>query len=96
MIFQLFGAAVIIITGVLFSIKTIRSEDPKVSWKGRFFLMAMIFITTGVLLDIGFTKNPIILVIDRIILMLGSILFYLGFLLPDSIAKLFIKELRQK
>ena len=95
LIFQISAVLIVIITGILFSIKSIKSADPRVAWKGRFFLMAIFTFAVGGLLDMGFTINPIILVIDRIILMVSSVLFYLGFLLPDSIAKRLNKDIRE-
>ncbi len=95
LVFQISVILIVIITGILFSIKSIKSADAKIAWKGRFFLMAILCFAAGAILDMGITINPIILVIDRIFLMTSSILFYLGFLLPDSITKLLNKELRE-
>jgi hypothetical protein len=94
LIFQISAILIVIITGILFSIKSIKSADPRIKWKGKFFLMAILTFVVGGTLDMGFTLNPVILVIDRLILMLSSILFYLGFLLPDKIAKWLIKDLK--
>ena len=95
LVFQISSILIVIITGILFSIKSIKSADAKIAWKGRLFLLAILCFAAGAILDMGITINPILLVIDRIILMTSAVLFYLGFLLPDSIAKLLNKELRE-
>ena len=91
-IFQVFAIATALITGSLFSKKSFESDDPKMRWKGRFILIAFISFTVAALFDVGIPVTPATLVIFRLILISSSFLFYLGFFLPERIAKVLIKE----
>lgn len=91
-IFQVFAISTALVTGYLFSKKSFESDDPKTRWKGRFILIAFISFTIAALFDVGIPVTPATLVIARLILISSSFLFYLGFFLPESIAKLLIKE----
>ena len=92
MIFQIFALLVAIITGFIFSIVSMKSKDPEIKWKGRFLLCGFISFTIGSFMDSFITFDPITLVVVRLILIASSILYYLGFLLPDRIAKLLIPK----
>jgi hypothetical protein len=91
-VFQVFAIATALITGFLFSKKSFESEDPKMRWKGRFLLIAFISFTVAALFDVGIPVTPATLVIARLILISSSFLFYLGFFLPEKLAKVLIKE----
>jgi hypothetical protein len=91
-VFRIFGIFVVLITGTIFAWKSMKSEDPSVMWKGRFILIAMISFTIGAFLDAVLTFSALELVIVRLLLISSSIEFYLGFFLPDPIAKILIKE----
>ncbi len=92
MVFQIFALMVTIITGILFSSKSLKSDEPEVKWKARFLLMGFILFTIGAFMDAVITLDPITLVIVRLILITSSILYFLGFLLPERIARLLISE----
>ncbi|MBD3255536.1 MAG: hypothetical protein GF383_10605 [Candidatus Lokiarchaeota archaeon] len=91
MSFQIFAVLVALITGIIFSKKSLHSEDQRIRWKGRFLLMAFIFFTLGSVLDAALTISPAILVIGRLILAASAFEYYLGFLLPEKIADWLIK-----
>jgi hypothetical protein len=81
---------VIIITGIYFSLQSLKSSDEKVSWKGKFLLVAFILTTIGGILDLVPTPDLVIF-IKRTITITGSILFYLGFYLPQWVERKLIK-----
>ncbi|MEJ2248754.1 MAG: hypothetical protein P8Y70_06315 [Candidatus Lokiarchaeota archaeon] len=85
LIFQLFAVIITIVTGIIFSIRSLKSHIPKVKWKGRFLLGAFILFAFGSFLDAVIHLNSISLIIVRVLLILSSIGYYLGFLLPDKI-----------
>jgi len=91
-LFSIFGILTFNITGILFAKKSLRSEDLKIRWKSKFLLFAFILFTIGAIFDAGIRMDVITLVIVRSILIVSSILYYMGFLLPDKIANLLIKE----
>jgi hypothetical protein len=92
MIFQLYAILLTIITGIIFSRRSIKSDDPKITLKGKFLLCAFVLFTIGAFLDAVIPLNAITLIITRLILILSAIFFFIGFLLPKKIEKLFIKS----
>jgi hypothetical protein len=92
MILQIVALLITIITGILFSTKSMKSPDLEVKWKSRFLLCGFIFFVIGAAIDAIVTLTPLLLVIVRLILIFAAILYYLGFLLPDSISKIIIKK----
>lgn len=91
-LFSIFGILTFIITGILFTRKSLQSEDPRIRWKGKFLLAAFILFTIGAIFDAGVRMDVITLIIVRSILITSSILYYMGFLLPNKVAKKLIKE----
>jgi hypothetical protein len=92
MIYQVLAVLVAFITGIIFSKNSIRVENPKVSLKGKLLLLAFIAFTAGAFMDAVITLTPLTLIIVRLILILSAIFYLLGFLLPDRIAELLLKE----
>ncbi|TFG06059.1 MAG: hypothetical protein EU539_08715 [Promethearchaeota archaeon] len=91
--------AVFIITGVIFSMKSLQTNDLRIVWKGRFLLVAFVSMAIGAVLNLIWDfnilpKNAITLVIIRIFLIVSSIFYYLGFHLPEGLARRLIKELK--
>ncbi|MHA2008370.1 MAG: hypothetical protein ACXABO_03995 [Promethearchaeota archaeon] len=88
---------VFFITGVNFARASIRSSNVEIKLKGKFILLAIILFTIGAALDglkpflFGSILN-IILIINRIILIISGLAFYIGFLLPRWIKELLLKE----
>ena len=101
--FAIFTILSAVITGVLFSKKSLKSDNAKIRWKGRFLLIAFFSFTIGVILNIiwGSTfnflpVNPITIIVIRCFLILSAIAYYLGFFLPDKLANWLIKEDKNK
>lgn len=90
--FQIFAILSIVITGIIFSRKSLRSDKPDIKWKGVFLLIAFLSIATGAAFEAIFILGPIELILVRILLISASFEFYFGFFLPKSIAKIVIKE----
>ncbi|MFW9988026.1 MAG: hypothetical protein ACFFC3_05165 [Candidatus Odinarchaeota archaeon] len=76
-----------LITGIIFSIRSIRIGDPEIKLKAYFLLIAWILFTIGAYMDTGL-GNPteLSLVLVRLILILSAIFYYLGWFLPKSIS----------
>ncbi len=85
-----------LVTGIFFSRSSIASTSPEIRLKGKFLLIAIISFTLGAAMD-GlkfYFPEPlwgIILIVNRTILALSGFEFYLGFILPPGIRKIFIK-----
>ncbi len=90
--FQIFAILSIVITGIIVSRKSIRSDKPDIKWKGIFLLIAFFSIAFGAALEAIFLLGPLELILVRALLISGSIEFYFGFFLPKPIAKVLIKE----
>jgi len=92
-IFAISTALIIFITGVLFSINSIRSVDRETHLRGYFLLAAFSLITFCAGFDSFGWENIIIIIIIRSLLTLSSILFYFGFFFPITLSKnLILKE----
>ncbi len=91
-LFSIFAIITFIVTGILFARKSFESEDLKIRWKGRFLLMAFLLFTIGAIFDAGIRMDVFTLILVRSILILSSVLYYMGFLLPDKVANWLIKE----
>jgi len=92
LIFSLFNLTVSIITNIIFLKHCLRSDDPKIQWRGKLIFISLILFTIGAIFDSAATINPISLFIVRLILVLSSILGYIGWIMPDRIANWLIKE----
>jgi hypothetical protein len=82
------------ITGVHFSIRSMKNEDSvEIRWKGRFLLVAFILFGFSAIFDAIIEMNPLVLIIIRILLVISNIFFFMGFLLPSWTKRIFkIKE----
>jgi hypothetical protein len=84
----LFG---VLIPGIIFAVKSMRSENPEIKLKGKLLLLAFISFTIGVILTSSVPEMTI-KVIARIILVTSSIEFYMGYLLPNWVKKIILKK----
>jgi hypothetical protein len=92
-LYMMFINGSIAVSGILMGRESLKSEIPQINLKGKFLIGASICYFLGGLLDVGLIESfPWFIFISRTILMSGSVLFYLGFLLPKFLEKLLIKE----
>ena len=77
--------------GISFSVTSIKVEEKVVSLKGKFLLIAFLSFTIGTVLDFAI-PTTIVFVIARLILLTGTIEFYIGLILPKWIKEIFIKS----
>jgi hypothetical protein len=91
--FQIFAILTLVITGIHFSISSLRSERKDIRLKGKFLLSAFILFLIGASLDAAIAPMDFItLIITRIILISACFCYYFGFLLPERVANFFLKE----
>ncbi|MFX1392575.1 MAG: hypothetical protein ACFFAH_03280 [Promethearchaeota archaeon] len=91
-----FVLAYILISAVLafptfihFGVNSMRTRDqPKIQWRGRFLLLASIFLIIAIIADGFFSLTEVFLIIVRIFLIFATLLFYLGFMMPDWLVKI--------
>ncbi len=77
----------IIITGFLLSFEPLKSDSPEIKLKGKFLLIAFILFTIGEIIDL-ILDVPI----TRIILMISSIAFYFGWIMPEKMKKRLLRK----
>ncbi|TFG23905.1 MAG: hypothetical protein EU532_13040 [Promethearchaeota archaeon] len=85
MIHILFNLAVFMITGFLFSFKTMKLEEPENKLRGKFLLLAFILFLIGAILETIVTMPP-----NRVIILLCAVVFYIGFMMPEKVKILFL------
>lgn len=89
MIYLVFIVLLLLVTGILFSRESLKSENPEIKLKGKFLFLAWVLWSIGAVLDSVIPLFIVTLLITRLILITSSILFYIGFLLPNFIKKRF-------
>ena len=93
LIFGMFGFLSIFITGIHFSIKTIKLGNKKARFQGLFLIIAFCLYTIGTLSD---AFIPIVFIwltaITRGIIILGGVFFYLAFFFPKRLKDYLIKN----
>ena len=91
-LFVIFVLASLLVFTIVFIRSCFKSENEKVRWRGRFLLISTILMVVGSLMDTVLTITITTLFIARIFLVTRLIFAYLGWLLPDKVAKWLIKE----
>ena len=76
-----------ILTGLLFSRTSIRSENPEIRLKGKLLCIAFVLFVVGAVSDTIFLRDISTLFITRLILISASVFFYFGFILPNFLRK---------
>lgn len=78
--------------GIFLSREWMKSEDPKITIKGKFLLIAFILLCTSAILDaVVSVIDPIYAMIAKILLIACGIVFYLGYFLPNWFEKIILK-----
>jgi hypothetical protein len=85
---------ILLITGMLFGLDLLKSEDPEINLKGKLIIIGLLSFLIGAILDASVPLNFITLPITRFLLILSSIEFYAGFVLPEWSKKAFLKKNR--
>ncbi|MBD3254116.1 MAG: hypothetical protein GF383_03445 [Candidatus Lokiarchaeota archaeon] len=86
-IFWIINLTIFIISGYIFSIKTLKIDTPETKIRGKLLTLAITLFLVGGILEIIITTP-----LNRILLFFCAIIFYMGFILPDSLKKRLIKE----
>jgi hypothetical protein len=84
---------IVVWSGTRFAYESLKkSDNPEVKLKGKFLLLAFYSFVVGSLLSVGSAGNLGVLILAKIIVILSAVEFYLGFILPKPIKKLFLKQ----
>jgi len=90
--YLLFSILLLVITGILFALRSLKSDNKEIRLKGKFLLIAFITFATGTFIDAIGSLTEITLVLARTFVIIGAFMFYIGFTLPKFIKELFVKE----
>lgn len=85
---------IFLITGLIFAAKAMRASDPNIKLKGKILLIAVLLYVFGGILDGAIAIEIIALLTSRIMLAFSAVMFYSGFVLPNWLKKIFLKEIR--
>jgi len=91
-LFLIVGILTVLISGILFGVKSLKSEDIRIKWKGRFFMIAIFSYVIGGALDVFSAGNLILQIVNRLILISSAIEYYFGFFFPEWLANILIKN----
>ena len=86
-VFLAYILVVFLITGFVFAIKTLKIDDPKPKLRGKFLLIAFLLFLTGAILEL-----IIYSIINKIFILSSAIIFYIAFVMPEKIEKIFLKK----
>ena len=83
-----------LVTFLIFVGNSVKSNEREVKVKGIFLIIAFLTYTICAVLDsfAFFLAQPVAVVIIRILLMTSAIEFYFGWILPDPIKKILLKN----
>ncbi|MBD3255126.1 MAG: hypothetical protein GF383_08530 [Candidatus Lokiarchaeota archaeon] len=91
LVFLLIHIVLLMVSGALFARESLKFGDKETKLKGKFLIIAFISYMIGSFLSLVSPDSIWILVIARIINISAAFEFYCGFILPEKIAKIFIR-----
>lgn len=86
-IFLAYVLIVFLISGFAFAIKTLKMDDPRPKLRGKFLILAFLLFLVGAILDL-----IIYSIINKIFILSSAIVFYIAFVMPEKIEKIFLKK----
>ncbi|MHA1149962.1 MAG: hypothetical protein ACTSR8_17125 [Promethearchaeota archaeon] len=86
---------IILLTGLRFSQESLKSDASELKMKGKFLSIAFISYCTGAAIDALILSNVLNLTIARLLLVIAAFGFLGGFVPPDWMKKIFLKETNQ-
>lgn len=90
-IYIYFSLVVIFSTGIIFAVHSIKSDNPEYRLRGVFIFITLITFVIGAILD-TLELDIILLTIVRLIMISSAVEFYIAFVMPKWVKKLFLKE----
>lgn len=92
-IYLLVAIIMFLIFGILLAHYSLKSDVKEIKLKGELLLVAFLSTTIGAILDTALPLTPLTLPLFRSLEILGSVAFYGGYILPNWMKNLFLKEL---
>ena len=78
----------LLVSGIVLAIEFFTTGNPETKLKGKFLLIAFVLFVIGAFLETFISFPPI-----RLLLAFSAIMFYIGFMIPESIKKRFLKDI---
>lgn len=94
-IYILFSLGVILFTGIILAVASVKSENPEHKIRGIFIILTLITFVIGAILD-TIEINIILLTIVRLIMISSAVEFYIAFVMPKWVKILFKIPLNNK
>lgn len=93
-IYLLISIALFLITGFLFARQSLKAKAKDLKLKGVFLIIAFLCFTVAAIIDVigADTPTELTIFLARTFLIISSICFYIGFIMPRFIKEMFIKE----
>lgn len=92
LLFSIISSFTVLGTGIHFSLSAIqKANDELLKWKGRFLLIGFICFTIDATFD-AIIINQIIIIPLRILLLIAYFFWYAGFIMPDFLKKIILKD----
>ena len=83
---------ILLVAAILFARDHFKSEHRDIRFRGLFILLGFVFFVVGSTLDTAIELNTITLPITRTIVIIGSIIFCIGFLMPEKLKQYFLRK----
>ena len=83
---------ILLTTGIIFAVKSIKSDNPETRLRGKLLFIAFISYVIGAALDAAIPQNIITLLIMRLLEISSAFEFYLAFIMPEWLKRIFIKQ----
>ncbi len=83
---------IVLASGIVFARESLQSESPEIVLKGKLILIAFALFLVGAVSDAALELTAGTVIAARILLISASVFFYFGFLLPDRIKRMFLRE----
>ena len=81
-----------VVTGLHFAINSMKSDKIGVKWQGKLLLLSFLFFGAGAIADAIFELTVVTLIVFRVLLLLSTFLFYVGFIMPKWLEKILKME----
>ena len=82
----------LLITGILIARNSSKSDQRDIRFKGYLICLGFVLFVLGSIFDTALPLNPISLPIVRIIVIMGGLVFFLGFLMPEKLKQHLLKK----
>jgi hypothetical protein len=80
-----------LLTGITFTLQCFKSENAETRLKGYFLIIAFFSFMVGIIIEIIPIFFELKYVLSRLIILSAAIEFYIGFILPEWVKKIFLK-----